>query len=209
MDLLPWIADERRKVAALVETLTGEQLATPSLCDRWTVHEVAAHLLMPVVTGVPRVLVAMLASGFDFDRANLRLTASVARRSPAQLADGLRAGAENRFKPPGMGFEAPLNDLLVHQQDIRRPLGLAPDLDPERVRTCLDFVLGGTGGRRPAPAFEGIRWQATDLDWAFGTGGPLVRGTGEALLMTRHRRLVALADLDGPGADVLRSRLRP
>lgn len=208
MDLLPWIADERRRVAALIDSLTPEQLATDSLCDGWTVHDVAAHLLMPLVIPIPRFMLAMATNRFDFDKANLQLTASVGRRSAAEIAEGLRNGAEHRFKPPGMGYEAPLNDLVVHQQDIRRPLGLVADLDPERVRTCLDFAVGGRGsGGERAKAFEGVRLEATDLDWAYGTGRLLARGTGEALLMARCGRNVALADLDGDGADLLRSRL--
>ena len=32
------IDTQRLELAALIETLTPEQLATPSLCDRWTVR---------------------------------------------------------------------------------------------------------------------------------------------------------------------------
>jgi uncharacterized protein (TIGR03083 family) len=209
MDLRPWIADERRRVAALIETLTPEQLATPSLCGAWTVHDVAAHLLMPLVTPMSKVMIMMIAGGLDVDKANVKLTASVARRSAREIADGLRRGADHRFKPPGMDYEAPLNDLLVHQGDLRRPLGLAADLDPERVRVCLDFAVNGPGSSRGrGKAFEGLRLEATDLDWSHGSGPPVLRGTGEALLMARNGRPQALADLDGDGAELLRSRLR-
>jgi len=45
VDIQPAIADERRRVANLVDSLSPEQLATPSLCGDWTVKQVAGHLL--------------------------------------------------------------------------------------------------------------------------------------------------------------------
>ena len=39
------VADERRKIAALIDDLDDAQLATPSLCTGWDVKTVAAHLV--------------------------------------------------------------------------------------------------------------------------------------------------------------------
>jgi hypothetical protein len=125
------------------------------------------------------------------------------------IVDGLRQHAGHPFKPPGMTHAAPLTDLLVHQQDIRRPLGLAPDLVPERLRVCLGQVAASTERTAllaPKGCLTGLRLEATDLDWVHGEGH-VVRATGEALLMALAGRSVALAELDGDGADLLRSRL--
>ena len=206
MDLLPWIADERRGTADLIDSLTPQQLAQRSLCEAWTVHDVGAHLLMPLITPIPKFAAVMLVSGFSFDRANVRLTAGVARRSAGQIAAGLRERAETPFKPPGEGFEAPLNDLLVHQQDMRRPLGLAAKTDPDRVRTALDFAAGLRLERpRPEPLLAGLRFEASDIGWSWGSG-PIVSGTGDALLLVLNLRSVDLVRLEGPGADLLRER---
>jgi uncharacterized protein (TIGR03083 family) len=202
VDLLPWIADERRLAANLIDTLSPQQLAAPSLCSAWTVHEVAAHLLMPLVTPLPRVILMTMLNGFDFNKANLKLASTVARRSAAEIAEGLRAGADYPFKPPGMGFEAPLTDLLVHQQDIRRPLGLPYHLVPDRLCVCLDFTAGLMANRLAS----GLRFEANDLDWVAGAG-PVVRGPAEALLMILNGRAVALADVEGEGVELIRSRL--
>lgn len=209
MDLLPLIADERRRVARLVEGLAPQQLAAASLCQGWTVRDVAAHLLMPLVTPLPKVMLAMALSGFSFDRANRRLTAAVAERPVEAIVAGLRERADHPFKPPGMSLAAPLTDLLVHQQDIRRPLGLAPELDPERLRISLGYLAASAerGGMLvPKGTLTGLRLEATDLDWVRGEGH-VVRGTGEVLLLVLSGRPVALPDLDGDGADLLRSRL--
>jgi uncharacterized protein (TIGR03083 family) len=203
------IADERRRVARFVEGLTPQQLAVPSLCDSWTVREVAAHLLMPLVTPLPKFALVMALSGFRFDRANRRLTAAVAHLPVDEIVAGLRDRADHPFKPPGMTHAAPLTDLLVHQQDIRRPLGLAPELVPERLLIVLKYVAAAAvhGGMLvPKGTVDGLRLEATDLDWARGEGH-LVRGTGEALLLALSGRRAALPDLDGDGADLFRSRL--
>lgn len=202
------IAEERRGAAGLVERLTPEQLGTASLCAGWTVQDVAGHLLMPLVTPLPTVLVTMLRSRFDWDVANDRLTRAVSGRPAAQIAAGLRQHAEHPFRPPGSGFEAPLTDLLVHQQDIRRPLGLEGQLDPQRLGLCLSYVASGKArGVAPARRVAGLRLEATDLDWSAGTG-ELLRGRGEALLLALSGRRVALDELEGPGAAVLRARCR-
>jgi uncharacterized protein (TIGR03083 family) len=200
------IAQERRSLADVLSGLEPRQWATPSLCRGWTVHDVAAHLLMPLVTPIPRVLFAMVGNGFNFDRANIKLTANVAQRSDDELVSGLRANAEHRFKPPGMGPEAPLTDVLVHGQDIRRPLGIHHDIDPEHLRRSLTFVAGRSLGFVPKGFANGVRFEATDLDWASGEGAA-ARGPGEAILLTMTGRRAALADLEGPGVDVLRERL--
>jgi uncharacterized protein (TIGR03083 family) len=206
VDTFEMIAQERRSLADMLWGLEPQQWITPSLCEGWTVHDVASHLLMPLVTPIPRVLLAMLGSGFNFDRANVKLTDRVAQRSNDEIVAGLRANAEHRFKPPGLGPEAPLTDVLVHGQDIRRPLGIQHVIEPERLRRAMTFVAGKGQSFLPQGRVNGIRFEATDLDWASGEGAA-ARGPGEAILLALTGRQVALADLEGPGVDVLRERL--
>ena len=204
------VAQERRAVADTLSGLDSRQWATPSLCQAWTVHDVAAHLLMPLVTSLPRLAVAMVGSGFNFDRANIKLTAAVSRRSNDEIVTGLRANAEHRFTPPGMGPEAPLTDAIVHGQDIRRPLGITHAFDPEHLRRSLTFLTGKSQGFVPKGLVAGVRFEATDLDWQGGDGagnGAVARGTGEAIVLTMTGRRIAVADLEGPGVDLLRDRL--
>ncbi|WP_170047604.1 maleylpyruvate isomerase family mycothiol-dependent enzyme [Couchioplanes caeruleus] len=207
MNIHDHIADERRRAADLIESLSVDQLRAPSLCGQWTVHEVAAHLLMPLVLSRTRLLMAMVASGMDFDRANVRLTAAVAGRPAAEIAAGLREHAEHRFKPPGVGYEAPLTDLVIHQQDISHPLGIAHAPALDRVRVCLAYLTSGAAKRVvPDGMLRGLRLQATDLDWSVGRGA-LVRGPAQALLMAVAGRAATLAELDGDGADALGGRI--
>ena len=204
MDL---IAAERRVIADELDGLTAEQLATPSLCSAWTVHDIAAHLLMPLTLGLGSLMTAMLASGGNFNKANVKLTAKVARRPIAEIVAGLRAQAANPFKPPGMGHEAPLTDALVHGEDFRRPLGLSHQFDPPALRTCLDFVTTRKGQKTfPGKGrLAGLRFEARDIDWYFGDGAP-VQGSAIDVLLAMCGRGIALDKLTGDGVAELRSR---
>jgi len=207
MSTLDLIAAERRTIADELEGLTAEQLATQSLCNAWTVHDVAAHLLMPLTLGMGTVLAAMAAALGRFDRANIKLTAKVAERPIAEIAAELRAQAQNTFTPPGMGFEAPLTDALVHGEDFRRPLGLTHQFDPAAMRTSLDFVTTNKGQRVfPGKArLAGLRFEAQDIGWCNGDGAP-VRGRAADVLLAICGRTVALDDLTGEGVSLLRIR---
>jgi uncharacterized protein (TIGR03083 family) len=201
------IADERRDIADLVDALSPAQLDTPSLCGDWTVRHVAGHLLAAIAAPASALLALTVRSGFRLHRANARLAVQMADRPAADLAAALRAHADRRFEPPVVGFPGQLTDLQVHGQDMRRPLGLPHRLRPERLRVSLDFLTGGRAvGFTPRRRIAGLSFAATDLDWSAGTG-PLLSGPAEALMMALTGRTVALDDLDGPGAPVLRDRL--
>lgn len=207
VDIFADIADERRITADFCESLTDEQWATPSLCEGWTVHDVAAHLLMPLVTSTWSFAVAMLRHRMNFDRANADLTAAVAKRGNDEIIAGLRERADSHFTPPGMGPQAPLADLLIHGEDMRRPLGLERTFDAQRLTTALDFLTsGGRLGYVPESRLTGLRFVATDLAWTFGEGVD-VRGPAESLMLVIAGRPVALADLAGDGVSELGARI--
>ncbi|QNN55211.1 hypothetical protein [Nocardioides mesophilus] len=61
-------------------------------------------------------------------------------------------------------------------------------------------------GLVPRRRAEGLRLVADDQDWSWGEGRA-VDGPSEALAMALAGRAVAVDDLSGPGADLLRERL--
>ena len=60
MDHWDRIAAERRSLADLLDTLTPEQWAMPSLCGAWTVRDVAVHLSAGPATPTSMFLKAMV-----------------------------------------------------------------------------------------------------------------------------------------------------
>ena len=69
-----------------------------------------------------------------------------------------------------MGIEAPLTDLLVHGQDLRRPLGLWREIPPDRAEVSLNFLAGLPRGFVSKDRLAGLALSATDLPFSFGSG---------------------------------------
>lgn len=133
-------ATERRRLADELDRLTDQQWSTQSQCEHWTVEELAAHLLVPFEVSLPRFGLAMLKHRGNFDRAMIDLTARVkAKVSRADITRVLRANADSQWTPPSAGPEIPLAEIVVHSQDIRRPLGLACPIPADTI----DLALSG------------------------------------------------------------------
>jgi uncharacterized protein (TIGR03083 family) len=200
------VADERRQIANLIESLDHSQLATPSLCAGWDVKTVAAHL------------VSVYADSFwEFQRTALRRASlaraidDLARRraklSAEQIAFDLRQHADHPLSPPLFGPLDPLADILVHRGDITIPLGLPFEQDPERSALALDFLTRPCRfGFVPLGRLRGITLRATDIDRTWRRGVE-VRGPVAALMMSVCGRTALLNLLEGPGLPLLRRRL--
>jgi len=201
------IADERRRMADLLDRLTDEQLGRQSLCAAWTVHQVAAHLTTYLRFGQLKMYVGMTLTAGDFDPFNEALAARDARRSTAQISSLLRRRAESRTTIPGSGYDPVLTDLVLHDLDVRLPLGIHRRIEPERLWVAFNHLttvpaLGfGIGSR-----LDGLRLEASDAGWVRGVGAP-VRGRAQDLLLGVSGRAIALDALSGSGVDLLRERL--
>lgn len=208
MDTWAEISAARRELADQLETLDGDAWNTPSLCDKWTVKQVVGHVVMPLTTSIPKIMLAMVGSGFNFDKANDKLSRKIGdEKSPKELVAMLRNNADKKFTPPGAGPEAPLSDITIHSADIRRPLGLPALVPGNRAEAILDFLAKSKAqGFVAKGRLAGLRFEATDIDWNSGTEGRLVRGPSEALILALAGRDVALDDLEGDGVATLRSR---
>jgi uncharacterized protein (TIGR03083 family) len=189
--------DEREEFATLLDGLTPQQWESPTLCDLWCVREVAIHTVSYDELTTGGLVGRFLKGRLNTDRINAIGVADYAGRAPEQITAMIRANVEPHGLTGGFGGRIALTDGMIHQQDIRRSVGLPRAIDPERLRTALDFARFAPTIRGAWRA-RGVRLVATDLDWTYGTG-PEVRGSGEALLMAMAGRRAALDDLEGPG----------
>ncbi|MFT4128079.1 MAG: maleylpyruvate isomerase family mycothiol-dependent enzyme [Gordonia sp. (in: high G+C Gram-positive bacteria)] len=207
MALIDLIADERERVADFAAQLSTDDLAAQSLCEAWTVRDVLGHLLMPLVTPMPRVVLAMARHRFDFNKASIGLSRRVGERPLDDLVAGLREHARDEFTPPGLPLDAPPTDLLVHGQDMARPIGRELDPPVGSVLIGLDFITGPKGVKAfPVADLQGYRMVATDGDWARGDG-PEISGRALDLLLCLTGRSEPLSELAGRGVAVLAQRL--
>ncbi|PEG37524.1 DinB family protein [Mycolicibacterium agri] len=197
--------DERVELAALLEGLTPEQWDSPSLCEKWRVRDVVAHAIGFDPLTRTQLLKRMAKGLVTRGGANAVGVAEYADVPPGELLALVRRFAEPQGITAGFGGKIALTDGMIHQQDIRRPLGIPRTIDPDRLRVALQFSLYAPrllGARQ----VRGLRLVATDMGWSHGKG-PEVRGSGEALLMAMAGRRDAVKDLDGPGKDMLARRL--
>jgi uncharacterized protein (TIGR03083 family) len=196
--------------AALADDLAGlddAQWAQRSLCGRWVVEEVVAHLTAAASTGTVRWLVSILGARFNADLHNQRRLAEHRGASPAETLQRFRRVVSSTTAATG-DTAAWLGEVVVHGQDIRRPLAL-PHTPPVQAVTEVarffarrDFTVASRSNAK------GLRLEATDGPFVTGDG-PLVSGTTLALTMAMAGRQVYCDDLTGPGVAVLRTRLAP
>jgi uncharacterized protein (TIGR03083 family) len=180
---------------------------TASLCTGWKVRDVVGHLVSILDVPMPKFVGAAIVAR-SFDKVADRFAREYGARDPKTLLDSYRIVADKRLAPPGVGPIAPLTDLLVHTRDIERPLGLNSNIDTLSMHIVLDYVCGGKArGFVPAKRTAGLRFVATDSDWSIGAG-PLVTGTGEAIMMAVTNRAVVAKDLSGDGAALFAQRLK-
>ena len=128
---------------------------------------------------------------------------------PAELIDRLASPA---ILAGPFDILTQLAELVIHQQDVRRPLGLGRSIPAERLSIVLDFAQTRAGSGADPRVRRGNDRRAcdcvaTDTGWAAGAG-PEVRGPGEALLMALNGRGHALGDLEGDGVPVLAGRIK-
>jgi len=193
--------------AALVEDLQdlpAEQWRQPSLCRGWTVEDVVAHLVAAAGTGRLRWLRSVLGARFDADLHNERRLAEHRGSDPAATLDALRRCVTSTTAPSGH-TPAWLGEVVVHGQDVLRPLGITRRPPVAAVTQVADFFVRRDFAVPSRSTARGLRLAATDGPFAAGDG-PLVSGSTLALTMAMAGRGAFCDDLDGPGLAVLRER---
>nr|CRL74362.1 hypothetical protein CPGR_03620 [Mycolicibacterium komanii] len=200
------VADERLQIAALIDGLDDAQLATPSLCEGWSVKMVAAHLVSVFADGFWTFQLTALRRG-GISWAIDELARRRAQQPAAEIADTLRRRAHHRLSPPVTGPLSGLTDVLAHGGDIKIPLGIPYEPAPERIAPVLEFLTGPKAyGFLPRSRLKGLRLHATDIGQAWGRGDE-IRGPAGSLLMSVLGRRPLLSTLGGPGLPILRQRI--
>ena len=123
------IDDERGSLADLLEQLPPDGWERPSLCAGWRVRDVAAHLALAHM-GARAAVPALLRARGSFDRMVDRTARAHAVVPTAQVVAEIRAMRGSRRHAVGTSIVEPLTDVLVHGQDIARPLGLVRPVPP-------------------------------------------------------------------------------
>jgi uncharacterized protein (TIGR03083 family) len=206
-DATTWdlIHEERAGVADTLETLTPEQWAQPALCSGWSVRVTAGHIVVGAEQTTGKFMRGLAANAFRFNRMMDRDASRVGACPPAEIVERLRARTTTTNRPPAP-LEAMLGEVVVHGEDIRRPLRLAGTTNPEAVAACLAIYQDARFPVGAKQRIDGLHMVATDIDWEHGSG-PEVSGTGMSLLLAMTGRAAGLDDLTGDGLHTLTGRM--
>jgi uncharacterized protein (TIGR03083 family) len=197
--------EERQDFVDFLDGLSAEQWEQPSLCELWRVRDVVAHVVSYEELSRWQLVRRFAKGGLRPTRINALGVAEYAPREPKELTQLMRTSIPPRGLTSAFGGMIALVDGMIHQQDIRRPLGQQRVIPPDRLRRVLNYALTSPA-TRGAHRTRGVRLVATDLDWNHGDGRE-VTGPAEALLMAMAARPDAFSQLTGPGKELLTQRI--
>jgi len=119
---------ERARLLDHLERLSPDQWRAPTLCADWTVEEVVAHLVAAARTGTGAWLASMLRARFDPARHNARMVQRHRGATAERTLERFREAVPLTVAA-SKDLPACLGEVIVHAQDVARPLGL--DLVPD------------------------------------------------------------------------------
>jgi uncharacterized protein (TIGR03083 family) len=186
----------------------ADHWAHESLCAGWTVKDVAAHVISNPQIRL-RDVAAMSARNVGRSY-NTMVYRSVKQwsesRTPADVLAEFETYAGSTRHVPVTTTVEPLLDVLVHSQDILRPLGLRHDMPPDAAAVAADrarlhgVLMGWRSARK-------LRLVATDIGWVRGKG-PTIEGPMQELLMICTGRAPYPSLISGDGAEPVVTRDR-
>lgn len=203
----PWpiIHAERGDLARDLSGLSAAQWHAQSLCGLWTVRDVVAHLTATAKMTTTRFLRHLAASGLRYNAMTARDVLRETTDTTAEQLAEFRAHGRDTTHPPG-SVDAMLGEIILHAEDIRRPLRIKHVYPRRAVMRIADFYSGSSRSLGSKRRIAGLRLRATDADWTHGSGvevtGPIL-----ALALAMTGREAGLSELSGEGIDTLRSRL--
>ena len=201
----PLIHAERVALIADLENVPDAQWSTQSLCAAWTVRDVLAHMTTTAKMTPGRFIGKLAGSGFRFNVMNDNGVKEEQGATPAEALAGFKAQLDRTTSPPGP-LDAMVAEIVIHSQDIRRPLNMAHTYQAEALTLVGHFVIKGNlllGGKRRA---TGLKLTATDVDWSEGVG-PEVKGPLASIVLALTGRKAGLIDLTGDGVATLSGRI--
>jgi uncharacterized protein (TIGR03083 family) len=178
-EVAAWVG---RTYGGLADVLDAEPVTwdAPTLCAGWQVRHLVAHVTMPARLSPEQFGADMAAAGGDFGVLSDTVAARDAALPAAELLGALRSPALHGWQPPGGGVTGALSHAVVHSLDVTVALGRPPVAPADAVTAVLDVVTAADGAWFGVD-LTGVRLEATDTGWAWGSGDA-VRAAGGSLV---------------------------
>ena len=175
-----WIAPTYQGLADLLSATTADTWDAPSLCEKWLVRHVIAHVTMPARLTPAQFGAEMAAAHGDFTVLSDTVAARDASLPVEDLLDQLRSARLHAWQPPGGGAAGALSHAVIHSLDVTIALDRPAVAPAEAVTAVLD-QLTAAGGAWFGVDLIDVRLEAADSDWSWGSG-QLVRADSSALV---------------------------
>ncbi len=186
-DLQSWVAPTYDGLADLLAAAPAETWDAPSLCEKWQVRHVVAHVTMPARLTPEQFGAEMAAAGGDFTVLSDTVAARDASLPLADQLDALRSPLLHAWQPPG-GAAGALNHAVIHSLDVTVALDRPRVAPGEAVVAVLDQLTAANGALFGVD-LTGVRLEATDTDWSWGSGDAVRADSGLLVALLSGRTL--------------------
>jgi len=180
------IADVLERTADLLASLDADGWQAASMCDGWTVRDVAGHVVWRV--GASNAAMARTAIGSMLRRPHLNpmramddLSADEAARSPEDLVARIRAIAAGKRAGKGRKRLPELLEVVVHAFDIAHALKVDLELD-HRSTGAVAVARAAIAPAAVRGVLRARTLRASDAGWSVGHG-PVIEATASTLIM--------------------------
>lgn len=183
-----WVAPTFKGLADLLAAAPVDTWNAPSLCEKWLVRHVIAHVTMPVRLTPEQFGAEMAAAGGDFTILSDTVATRDGSLPVADLLAQLRSPQLHAWQPPGGGAAGALSHAVIHSLDVTIALGRPAVATAEAATAVLD-QLTAAGGRLFGVKLTDVRLEATDTEWTWGDGQSFRADSGSLVALVSGRTL--------------------
>jgi uncharacterized protein (TIGR03083 family) len=183
-----WVAPTYTGLADLLTDTAVDTWDALSLCEKWLVRHVIAHVTMPVRLTPEQFGTEMAAAAGDFTVLSDTVATRDASLPVADLLDQLRSPRLHVWQPPGGGAAGALSHAVIHSLDVTIALDRPPVAAAEAMTAVLD-QLTTASGTLFGVNLTGVRLEAADTDWSWGNGRLVCADSGSLVALLSGRPL--------------------
>ena len=187
-DLQSFVAPTCDRLADLLAAAPAATWDTPSLCEKWLVRHVVAHVTMPARLTPAQFGAEMAAAGGDFTVLADTVAARDAALPTADLLAQLRSPTLHDWQPPGGGAPGALTHAVIHSLDVTIALGRPPTAPRDAVLAVLTMLTAANGTIFGIDLTD-THLTATDIPWTWGTGRPVTTDSASLVSLLSGRTL--------------------
>ncbi|MDT7581618.1 MAG: hypothetical protein QOK35_2882 [Pseudonocardiales bacterium] len=182
-----WVPPTFKGLAELLGATAVDTWDAPSLCEKWLVRHVIAHVTMPVRLTPEQFGAEMAAAGGDFTVLSDTVATRDASLPVADLLDQLRSPRLHAWQPPG-GAAGALSHAVIHSLDVTIALD-RPAVAPAEAASAVLDQLTAANGTWFGVDLTDIRLEAGDTDWSWGNGQLVRADSGSLVALLAGRAL--------------------